>query len=114
MFSGVGTGACFKTPAVFLDVADATSSFGSSVTLSPNPVVGGGDAHLRFALLQGGAVQVQVIDMAGRVVTQIGEERLSAGTHELPLSTQGLPGGVYQVRLVSSSGTATQKLVVVK
>ena len=86
--------------------------FESSVSLLPNPTAG--ETNLVFTLTKGTKASVQVMDVTGRVVTQIAEQNLSAGTHALPIVTQNLPGGVYNIRLATAQGTVTTRLVVVK
>ena len=87
-------------------------SFESSVSLLPNPTAG--ESNLVFTLTKGTRASVQVVDVTGKVVAQIAEQNLGAGTHRLPIVTQNLAGGVYHIRLSTAEGTVTRRLVVVK
>jgi hypothetical protein len=55
-----------------------------------------------------------VLNIIDRGVAQIAEQNLSADTHQLPIVTQNLPGGVYNIRLATAQGTVITRLVVVK
>ena len=88
------------------------ASFESSVSLLPNPTAG--ESNLVFTLARGTKASVQVVDVTGKVVARIAEQNLSAGTHRLPIVTQNLAGGVYTIRLATTEGVVTRRLVVVK
>ncbi len=88
------------------------AEFEQSVSLSPNPSAG--ETSLYFSLAKGTKLSVQVLDMTGRVVAQLADQNLSAGSHALPISTAGLAGGVYNIRLATGEGVVTRRLVVVK
>ena len=84
----------------------------SSVSLLPNPTAG--ESNLVFTLAKGTKASVQVIDVTGKVVAQIAEQNLYAGTHRLPIVTTGFAGGIYTIRLATAEGVVTRRLVVVK
>ncbi len=92
-------------------VADVPA-FASSVTLAPNPTAA--EAKLTLNLEKGTKLSVQVVDMMGRVVSQIAEQNLSAGTHNFQIATENLAAGVYNVRIATAEGVATERLSVIK
>ena len=80
----------------------------ASLTVSPNPAMGG-----RFALRAAGSTgnrtaTVRVLDSTGRLVQQ--RAWTSATALDLDLSQQ--PAGLYVLEVQSASGTARQKVVV--
>ena len=80
----------------------------ASLTVSPNPAVGG-----RFALRAAGstgnrAATVRVLDSTGRLVQQ----RAWASATPLNLDLSQQPAGLYVLEVQSASGTARQKVVV--
>ena len=86
--------------------------FDQSVSLAPNPTAG--ETRLYFSLSKGTRLSIQVVDMTGRVVAQLADQNLSAGSHALPVSTANLAGGVYNIRLATGEGVVTRRLVVMK
>ena len=107
--------AVFKTAENLAELPQAItglSVFENSVSLLPNPT--SGETNLIFSLSKGTSILVQVTDMTGRVVAHITAQNLAAGTHLQPISTAGLAGGVYNIRLATAEGVVTQRLVVVK
>lgn len=71
------------------------------ISLTPNPATD--HATVSAAGLQ----QVAVLDMTGRTLLT-----LDASGDRCVLDVAGLPGGLYLLRIVTDSGTATRKLVV--
>ena len=78
---------------------------GVSFALSPNPV----KEHVMVTLGEGVVSPCEVVlcDEQGREL-----QRRQMKGQELTLSTQGLPAGLYYVKLMTQKGSATQKLVV--
>jgi hypothetical protein len=80
----------------------------------PNPVRE--RATVQFAIPEGtgGAdVGLRLYDVLGRQVRTV-EAPAKAGRHEVQLATDGLPSGVYFLRLRAGSTVKTQKLTVVR
>lgn len=78
----------------------------------PNPV--SGVANFDYTLNTAGNVRVELTDMIGRVVSNIFEGNVSAGTHALEVSAEALPAGMYQIVIKSGDNVATRSLQVVK
>ncbi len=69
----------------------------------PNPVHGGADLAVRLALATEGAASIQVLDIAGRVVTERDLGVLPPGVHDARVSWSRRPeAGIYWVRLVQA------------
>ena len=88
-----------------MNIAESTLS---TISLWPNPA----REQLNIALDSrlDGAVNMEVIDLNGRVVmTQ--QERSVAGNNRFVLSTEGIPAGLYALRISNGSNTITQRFV---
>ncbi|HVZ39392.1 MAG TPA: YCF48-related protein, partial [Candidatus Kapabacteria bacterium] len=76
----------------------------------PNPVTGDG-ARIRYRIRQPGAVRITLNDMLGRCRTLAEEENLTAGEHVAALP-DGLPAGIYIVRMQSGTMVTTATCIV--
>ncbi|MES2703527.1 MAG: T9SS type A sorting domain-containing protein [Bacteroidota bacterium] len=79
----------------------------------PNPAIN--STNIRFALAEGTDVTIQVMDMAGRVVSTISKTGLAAGEHTVALETANLAAGdyIYVMNTANGDGMAS-KLTVIK
>jgi hypothetical protein len=59
-------------------------------------------------------VSVKLTDMLGREISTIYSGHLTAGEHQLSVSTSTLPVGIYSYTLTTSDGSITQLLTVVR
>jgi hypothetical protein len=75
----------------------------------PNP--SGGIVNCQFSTVDFQSVSLKVYDLHGREVTTISDEHLPAGEHQVTWNAEGLPAGIYFVRMVTDHGTASQKLI---
>ncbi len=79
----------------------------------PNPF--NGVAEVRVALAAPKRVSVDVVDICGRVVQSFGELDLAAGMHRLAWRCdEGLPSGMYLVRLRAGDETLLRRAFLVK
>lgn len=62
----------------------------------PNPF--NPTTRVRFHLERPGALQVDVLDVAGRRVARLADRLFTSGEHNLTLDAAGLPSGVYLIR----------------
>ncbi len=69
---------------------------------------------LRFSLLAGGPVRLEVVDLAGRRVDVLRDEPLAAGSHAVTWQPRALASGVYLARLEAGGRTATTRLLLVE
>lgn len=105
---GAGDGyAMGETGNVFLSVKTPEQMLKLSV--SPNPLKAGQALHLSRTGQQPEAMQLQVLDMAGRVIVQTD---WSEGSTNKTLSLPQLQAGLYVLRLEGEGWQSFQKLVV--
>ena len=77
----------------------------------PNPAAG--VVTIRYAAPAGSAVRVEVVDLLGRTVAVLVEERTD-GPQETTLDTRDLANGVYVLRLSADGQMLSRKLTVVR
>lgn len=80
----------------------------------PNPTAGG--SSVRFTLAESDRVRVDLFDVAGRRVIQLAAGAFGAGPHAVSwdgrlADGRVAPAGVYVVRLETSSGVASRRIV---
>jgi len=78
----------------------------------PNPATG--RVTVRYETPTAAPVQVDLYNVLGQRVRQVQRGEVSAGRHESQLDLVGLASGVYFLRIVHESGTATQRLTVLR
>lgn len=83
-----------------------------SLSAAPNPF--NPATTLRFELGTGGQARLDVFDLAGRRVATVCDEVLPAGSHATTWQPRDLASGLYLARLVTPSGTATFRLVLLE
>ncbi|WP_216689993.1 T9SS type A sorting domain-containing protein [Hymenobacter siberiensis] len=89
----------------------ATTPGTVQMALYPNPVHGSGS--ISFQQERAGPVTVSLLDATGRLVRAVVRQKAyPAGPQQLPLPLAGVAPGIYIVRLESSEGTRSEKLVV--
>ena len=78
----------------------------------PNPVVN--SCRIRFDLPRPADVTLDVLDVAGRHVSQLLSARaMSAGHHDVLMRRNGLAAGMYWIRLTTGNGTSVRPVVLV-
>jgi len=83
-----------------------------SLTVIPNPVTGD-NGKLVYVLDANSKVSSTIVDLTGKVITQLNEENEVAGAHEITInSNQKLAAGIYFARLVVNGSAYTKKFVV--
>jgi len=90
---------------------------GWSLKAVPNPF--NPQTTIRFSVQEPGPVTVMILDVAGRLVTELVSESLPVGEHEIAwngLTDRGqkAPSGVYLARLVHTRGVMTVKVTLSK
>ncbi|HTN45263.1 MAG TPA: T9SS type A sorting domain-containing protein [Flavipsychrobacter sp.] len=105
----------------FLDnfnlVSNATTSVDDvvhmpGISIYPNPATDA--ATLQFDAVNATNVTIQVVDLTGRVVANIANENVQAGSRKFTINTANLPSGIYNVKIQTESGSQTQRLSVIK
>jgi hypothetical protein len=79
------------------------------LSLAPHPVRG--ESVVSFSLRDAGRVSLRMVDVTGREVALLLDRTLSEGPHAVLLAREGLPGGVYFLRLRTPSGTSARRAV---
>ncbi|SHL83971.1 T9SS type A sorting domain-containing protein [Hymenobacter psychrotolerans] len=90
-------------------LSTAKTQGGQSFVLAPNPAAG--RTALHFSLPRPETVQVELLDALGRSVPVAVPGTLGSGSHALPLPLAGQAAGLYLVRLTTSEGVSTRRLV---
>jgi len=87
---------------------------GNWVTAYPNPF--SSHTHIEVSVAQAGNVQLEVLDMSGRIVSQIHDGFMQAQQqYVFDFDASNLSGGMYLMRLTSNnSGIQVKKLVLSK
>jgi len=86
-----------------------TEKFGS-ISLYPNPT--SGIATLNISLKEQSDVFVRVSDIAGKMMFETAEEKLSAGDHSTRMDLSNLSEGLYFVTIRANGAAITKRLVI--
>jgi len=78
----------------------------------PNP--SHGDGYVSFALPDGREAMLDLIDLTGRKVRSQAVGHLGPGRHRVALPGQGLPTGLYWIRLRRDGETLSKPLVIIR
>lgn len=84
----------------------------SSINVYPNPVKD--IATLDITLSESSNATIQVVDLMGRTVIDLGIKSFKAGQSSIELNTTNLSNGMYFVKINSNNGVATKKITVSK
>jgi hypothetical protein len=79
------------------------------VSAYPNPF--NASLNLKFNAEVAGNINVEVFDMLGRLVSNIGQQNVSPGQHTLSWNASGFPSGQYLVRMSADNGWNSVKAV---
>ncbi len=99
-----------------IDVAEPSST---RLSLSTRPNPSNGSATVSFQLQREQPVQVEIFDLAGRVVRRLFDGALSPGAHAVPWDGRDktgreAPAGVYFTRVSSPRAAQTAKLILLR
>jgi len=78
----------------------------------PNPF--NPETKIKFDVSLKEFVNLSVYDITGKLITNLVNESLSAGTYEVNFSAANLPSGVYFCKLSSSSSNEIRKMILTK
>ena len=93
----------------------APSELPQSATLLPaypNPF--NPSTTVPFVLSESGSVVLTVYDVLGRKVATLVDEVRTSGRHEVQFDAEGMPSGVYLVRLAAGDAVRTNRIVLAK
>lgn len=76
----------------------------------PNPA--SDNTRIGFELKDAGRVSLEVFDITGKVVMNLTEGLLPAGTHTMDINVSDLPAGVYQYSLIVDGERMTRPMMV--
>jgi hypothetical protein len=94
-------------PAAINDV-----DFSKNVSIYPNPA--NDKLNIAFDINSSSNIQIEVMDVMGRTVMNVMNEKMEAGKHNIPVNTEALTNGIYQVRVSSDNGNFVEKFSVVR
>ncbi len=83
--------------------------------LPPNPLVGASpELELTLLIEQPGRYRVALYDIRGRRLRGLGGGTLSAGTRSFRAASDGLPAGLYLLRISGPGGALSRKIVLLR
>ncbi len=82
----------------------------SSINVYPNPAKD--NATLDISLAQSSLATINVVDIMGRNVIDLGTKSLKAGQNTIELNTSNLNNGMYFVKVASENGVVTKKITI--
>ncbi|MBX7107150.1 MAG: T9SS type A sorting domain-containing protein [Chitinophagales bacterium] len=94
-------------------IQSPAGSSSASLAIFPNP--NNGAFTLAYSLTEASDVRVSVIDVTGREIMQVSNEKQSAGSHQQSVqaeTAQALSKGIYFVKLGVNGETSVKKLVI--
>lgn len=88
---------------------------GPEVKVYPNPVAG--EAMITFRSYTAQLVTIDVLDLQGRMISHLTSQQFGQGQHSIRWHTAGgdhgpVPPGIYFIKVMTSSGVTTQKVVI--
>ncbi|MEO8512605.1 MAG: T9SS type A sorting domain-containing protein [Ignavibacteria bacterium] len=78
----------------------------------PNPF--NPTTKIKFALPVSGKVSLKIFDITGRLVTELVDQNLEAGTHEINFNASDLSSGAYFYKLETKGFSDIKKMILVK
>jgi hypothetical protein len=91
--------------------AEVPQEFGI-VSAYPNPF--NSQMRVTYSLLETGIVDLAAYDVSGRRIAELSSGRQSAGVHTVMFDGNGIPSGVYMLRLQSAGQSSMMKVMLVK
>lgn len=86
----------------------------NGISISPNPVIGSGNATLRLSSGKTGKADIRIIDMAGKIVLQQ-QCRLSQGINSISINnTNRLQSGIYTIQVLNNEETMSARISILK
>jgi hypothetical protein len=84
----------------------------SQASVYPNPAFD--RTTIAFKLESATTVGVQVLDATGRVVYNVADQKMAAGTQIVEIPTTSFAAGLYTIKVQAEAGAITQRFSVVK
>ncbi|HET6402801.1 MAG TPA: T9SS type A sorting domain-containing protein, partial [Candidatus Kapabacteria bacterium] len=67
-----------------------------------------------LTLPTGGVVQLAIVDVTGKVVETVLDQRMGAGTFDVTLDASSLVSGTYYYQMTAGGVTLTRQMMVIK
>jgi hypothetical protein len=83
-----------------------------SINLAPNPAKS--SARLSYTVQTQGRVQVSLYDATGRLLDNLVDEILAAGTYSTTIESENIAAGIYFVRVETPDGVGTKTMTIVQ
>jgi len=83
-----------------------------NITLAPNPA--DASTSLQYQLQNQKELRIELVDVEGRFIQLIQDQRMGAGSHEVQLLTNKLSPGNYLLRFMADGVLETMQLVIVR
>jgi len=100
----------FDIGSVFVGLPQEAEGFANEVHVYPNPAES--MVNIMIETAQDTPVSIEVLSVNGQVMHVFSDNRLTAGINTLSWDASAMPGGVYFLRILSSSDVITRKLVI--
>lgn len=78
----------------------------------PNPILRNTGTEIAFNTSESFEAEIQIYDLTGQMVMNIGKKRFQAGNNTLPITTQNLNAGIYFLTLQTQQGRLTEKIII--
>ena len=116
-WKGLGGISLFNPEGVVYSDDRTTASIGANSILAANtfslyPNPAGQAVSIRYELLTGGEVSLEIYDFQGRRMARLLDTWQPSGTYEHRFSRSGLSPGMYFVRLYAGGAISSQKLII--
>ncbi|MBP6589863.1 MAG: T9SS type A sorting domain-containing protein, partial [Chitinophagaceae bacterium] len=86
----------------------------TGISISPNPVVSGGLATARIEASKKGTIEIEILDMAGRIVLRQ-QNQVFEGTNSIALNQLSrLQPGIYILRAKNGEEVVTERLSIAR
>jgi hypothetical protein len=98
----------------YVGLKDEVNSHDVATKVFPNPVNKGEDFNISIESKESRNVNVNVIDVTGKVVNSIGSKSLSIGTNTISVESDRLEAGIYFVKISATNNefSSTVKMIV--
>ncbi len=94
------------------NVSTPSDAIALTLTAAPNPTQGA--VTLTYSLPTSATVRLEIVDALGRIVKVVRAGEASVGSHSAAFSADGLPNGLYLVRLTADGQQRVRLLTVLR
>ncbi len=101
----------FRQDSVEVFAVGMKNIFAQAIQLQAMPNPASSSVQLQFNLKQSSKVEIAVMDMLGRVVTQIPDQQLTNGEQSIQVDLSDLKNGMYIIQLRTQEGAAQLKIM---